>query len=136
MKIKVNRIPLLILVSILFMTVFLPYIKPIFNETMNRDFIEKVKLQALSANIKIVQLTYDTGYNSSSISVSAGASGVIFHKEGNRYFALTALHAIAELEDVEKTQTVVMGYDDMDIDKDNMGTGVANYYMQIGRAHV
>ncbi len=130
MKIKVNKIPLLILVSILFITVFLPFIKPIFNETMNRDFIEKVKRQALPANIKIVQLNYSTGYNSSSISVSAGASGVIFRKEGNRYFALTALHVISEVRDVDKTQTVVLGYDDMDIEKENMGNGVADYYLQ------
>jgi len=130
MKIKANKIPLLILVSILIITIFLPFIKPIFNETMNRDFVEMVKRQALSANIKIVQLSYDTGYNNSSISVSAGASGAIFRKEGNRYFALTALHVISELEDVDKTQTVIMGYDDLDIQIENMGSGVANHYMQ------
>ena len=122
MKIKVNKLPLFILVVILLFTVFLPFIKPIFNETMNHDFIDEVKLQALPANIKIVQLNYSTGYNSRSIGVSAGASGVIFKKEGNRYFALTALHVIAELRDVDKTQTVVLGYDDRDIDIENLGT--------------
>lgn len=130
MKIKVNKLPLFILVVILLFTVFLPFIKPIFNETMNHDFIDEVKLQALPANIKIVQLNYSTGYNSSSIGVSAGASGVIFKKEGNRYFALTALHVIAELRDVDKTQTVVLGYDDRDIDIENLGTGVADYYLK------
>lgn len=136
MKIKVNRIPLLILVSILFITVFLPFFKPIFNETTNRDFIDKVKHQALSANIKIVQLNYTTGYNSSSTSVSAGASGVIFRKEGNRYFAFTALHVISELRDVDKTQTVVLGYDDKDIDIENMGTYIPDYYLQFPKVKV
>jgi S1-C subfamily serine protease len=136
MKIRVNKIPLLILVFILIITVFLPFIKPIINEVMNRDFIDEVKRLALPANIKIVQLNYSTGYNSSSISVSAGASGVIFRKEGNRYFALTALHVISELRDVDKTQTVVLGYDDKDFEKENLGTGIAEYYLQFPEIEV
>lgn len=136
MKIRANKIPLLTLVSILMIIFFLPFIKPIINEVMNRDFIDEVKRLALPANIKIVQLNYSTGYNSSSIGVSAGASGVIFRKEGNRYFALTALHVVSELRDVDKTQTVVLGYDDKDIEKENMGTGVANYYLQFPKVKV
>jgi S1-C subfamily serine protease len=130
MKLKANKIPLIILVFILFITIALPFIKPIYHQTMNRTFIEKARNEAITANIKIIQLTYDTGFNSSSISVSAGASGVIFRKEGNTYYALTALHVITEEKDVDKTQIVVMGYDDLDIVKDNMGKGVANHYMQ------
>lgn len=136
MKIKANKAPLIILVVIMLITVFLPFIKPIFNEVMNQDFIYEVKHQALPANIKIVQLNYSTGYNSSSISVSAGASGVIFQKEGNRYFALTALHVISELRDVDKTQTVVLGYDDKDIDIENMGTYIPDYYLQFPKIKV
>jgi len=136
MKIKVNKVPLAILMFILFITIIVPFIKPIVNQSMNRSFIEKARNEALSANIKIIQLTYDTGYNSISTSVSAGASGVIFRKEGNTYFALTALHVITENKDVDKTQIVVMGYDDPDRTKENMGDGVANYYMQFPEVKV
>ncbi|MBK5243014.1 MAG: hypothetical protein JJD95_17655 [Clostridium sp.] len=99
---------------------------------MNREFIENVESNALSASIKIVQLNYRNGENSSSIAASAGASGVIIRKGGNRYFALTANHVISELDDVDKTQIIVMGYDDLDFkDSLKMGgkyMGLANYY--------
>ena len=101
---------------------------------MNKDFIENVERKALSANIKIIQLKYETGINGSSIAVSAGASGVIIRKEGNKYFALTANHVISEMDDVDQTRIVVLGYDDLDFkDYLNMGgeyVGIANYYMQ------
>ena len=134
MKTKIKKAITFILISIIIILIFLPSIKPYYNQTMNREFIENVESNALSANIKIVQLTYETGVNSSSIAVSAGASGVIIRKEGNRYFALTANHVISELDDVDKTQIVVLGYDDLDF-KDSLNKvgediGIANYYMK------
>ena len=134
MKAKSRKILILILASLAIISVSLPSMKPLYNQTMNRDFIENVESKALSANIKIVQLKYTSGVNSSSIAVSAGASGVIIRKEGERYFALTANHVISELDDVDKTQIVVLGYDDLDFqDSLNKGgefIGTANYYMQ------
>ncbi len=134
MKTKIKKTIIIILASIAIISIFLPSIKPLYNQTMNREFIENVENNALSANIKIVQLTYKTGVNSSSTAVSAGASGVIIRKEGNRYFALTANHVISVLEDVDKTQIVVLGYDDLDfkdsLNKGGEDIGIANYYMK------
>ena len=69
-----------------------------------------------------------------SIAVSAGASGVIIKKECNRYFALTAKHVISELDNVDKTQIVVIGYDGLEFgDYLKMGgefKGLADYYKQ------
>ena len=140
MKTKHKIIFIMILVSIIIVSIFLPSIKSFYNQAMNREFIENVESNALSANIKIVQLKYKNDENSSSTAVSAGASGVIIRKEGNRYFALTANHVISELSDVDKTQIVVMGYDDLDFkDSLNMGgefKGIANYYMQFSKVTV
>ena len=134
MKAKTRKTLIFMLASVAIISISLPSIKPLYNQTVNRQFIEHVENNALSANIKIVQLKYTSGVNSSSIAVSAGASGVIIRKEGDRYFALTANHVISELEDVDKTQIVVLGYDDLDFqDSLNKGgefIGTANYYMK------
>lgn len=134
MKAKTRKTFILMLTSLAIISVSLPSIKPLYNQSMNRQFIENVESNALSANIKIVQLKYTSGVNSSSIAVSAGASGVIIRKEGDRYFALTANHVISELDDVDKTQMVVLGYDDLDFqDSLNRGgeyIGSATYYMK------
>lgn len=129
MKTKQKITFITILVFIIIISIFRPSIKSFYNQAMNREFIDNVENNALSANIKIVQLKYSNG-----IAVSAGGSGVIIRKEGNKYFALTANHVISELDDVDKTQNVVMGYDELDYkDTLNMGgefKGIANYYMQ------
>ena len=134
MKAKTRKTFILILASIAIISASLPSIKPLYNQTVNRQFIENVESNALSANIKIVHLKHRSGVNSSSIAVSAGASGVIIRKEGDRYFALTANHVISELDDVDKTQMVVLGYNDLDFqDSLNKGgefIGTANYYMK------
>lgn len=122
MKAKTRKTFILMLAAIAIVSFSLPSIKPLYNQTMNRQFIENVEGNALSANIKIVQLKYTSGVNSSSIAVSAGASGVIIRKEGDRYFALTANHVIFELDDVDKTQMVALGYDDLDF-QDSLNKG-------------
>lgn len=105
---------------------------------MNKEFIERVEKYALSANIKIVQQQYRNQGNSSVLSVSAGGSGVIIRREGNKYYALTAEHVIRELEDIDKTQTIVMGYDQLDfndyLSKGGKYQGVENYYQQFPEA--
>ena len=129
-----------ILVSVIVILVFLPLIKPVYHQATNRELIESIERNALSANIKIVQLTHETGMNSSSIAVSAGASGVIIRKDGNRYFALTANHVIAALDDADSVQIIVLGYDDLDF-KDSLNSGEAyvgieDYYRQFPEAAV
>jgi len=134
MKTKRKITFIIILVFSLISSICIPSIKPFYNQAMNRKFIENVERNALTANIEIVQLKYTTNGNSSSIAVSVGASGVIIAREGNKYFALTANHVISELDDVDKTEILVMGYDDLDYnDTLNMPgeiKGVANYYKQ------
>lgn len=129
-----------IVVFILILSFLLPFIKSFLNQTMNSKFIEKVRKYALSANIKVVQLKYRKGENSSSTSVSPGASGIIFRKEGNKYYALTARHVIEKADNVDKTQIIIMGYDDLDfadsLSKGGKFQGVAIYYQQFPQAVV
>lgn len=62
------------------------------------------------------------------MAVSAGASGVIIGKEGNRYFVLTANHVISELENVDKTKTIIMDYNDLDYKIGEKFIGMEEYY--------
>ncbi len=130
MKNRIKKGSILFLIATIIIIVFLPTIKLRYNQTMNQDFISNIESKVLSANIKIIQLTYESGYNSTSTGVSAGASGVIFRREGNKYFALTANHVIAKRENVDRTEIIAMGFDDMDFDIDDFGSGVANHYKQ------
>lgn len=122
---------ILIISSTIFICFFLPPIKSYFNQELNKDLIQKIENELISANIEIVQLKYRNGENHSSYlassgastSVSAGGSGVVIAKEGNRYFALTANHVILEEDDVDETQIIAMGYDDLYF---------ANYISEVG----
>jgi len=140
MKTRQKALLIIILVFFLIISIFLPSIKWFFNQAMNREFIEKVNKYALSANIKIVQLKHRNEGNGSSTSVSAGASGVIILRESNKYYVLTAKHVITELYNMDKTQIIVMGYDDLDfkdyLRKGEQFQGIANYYEQFPEAVV
>lgn len=141
MKTKQKKIVLRIIVVVIFIiSFFLPSIKSSLNQAMHRELIEKVDKYALSANIKIVQLKYKNEGNSSSTLVSAGASGVIIRKESNKYYALTAEHVVTEDDNIDKTQIIVMGYNDLDfkdyLSKEGEFQGVANYYQQFPEAVV
>lgn len=129
---------ILIAVFIILISFSLPSIRASLNQASNSQLIEKVSRYAISANIKIVQLKHITDGNSSSTSVSAGASGVIIRKDGNKYYALTSEHVIKELDNIDKTQIIVMGYDDLDfadsLRKGGKFQGVANYYKQFPEA--
>lgn len=129
-----------IIVFILLISFFLHSIKSFLNQAMNSEFIEKVGKYPLSANIKIVQLKYRSDGKNSSTAVSAGGSGVIIRREGNKYYALTAEHVIEESDNVDKTQIVVMGYDDLDfansLSKGGKFQGIANYYRKFPEAVV
>ncbi len=49
-------------------------------------------------------MQHSNNENVRSIAVSVGASGVIFRKESNKYYALTALHVVAALDHIDKTE--------------------------------
>ncbi|NLA26378.1 MAG: trypsin-like peptidase domain-containing protein [Firmicutes bacterium] len=75
-----------------------------------------------------------------STAVSAGASGVVFHREGNRYYALTARHVVAGIDGANQTRFIAMGYDDLDY-TDTLGgreeyRGIAGYYQRFPEAAV
>lgn len=134
MKRKKTILQILICISVVALSISFPAIRGNIYEVAYADFVEEVQQKALSANIKIVQVQYEKGYNSSSMSVSAGASGVIIRREGNKYYALTAKHVIDEQETVDKTEIVVLGVNDLDyrdtLKNGGAFTGIADYYLK------
>jgi len=124
----------ILLVFIVIISIFFPSIRSFYNQGTNKEFIEKIENNVISGNIKIVRLNHKSGFNTTSISRSPGASGVIIRKEGERYFALTANHVMTEMDNVDKTQFVTMRYDDQDFTfsqiKEESFKGSADYYME------
>lgn len=142
-KLKKNLIEVLtiaIIILIVLVVYYLPTIRSSINQVLYDDFIDRIRSDALSASIKITQIKHKNHANGTSVSVSAGASGVIFYKDKNTYYALTAEHVIAESDDADKTQIIAMGYDDLDltdaISKGGKFQSVANYYQQFPEAVV
>lgn len=121
---------ILILVSIIAM----PGIRFKLNQSSNRNYIEEVRKSAISPSIMIVQENDKQEENVNTTSISAGASGAIFNKEGNKYFALTAYHVIEDIENADSTNIIIMGYDDLSfVDYLKNGgkyQGISNYYNQ------
>ncbi len=129
-----------VLIFILMIIFFLPALKSLICQKVHRGFIEQVDRYALPANIKIVQLEYRDDGDIVSTAVSAGASGVVFHREGNRYYALTARHVVAGIDGANQTRFIAMGYDDLDY-TDTLGgreeyRGIAGYYQRFPEAAV
>jgi len=111
----------------------------VLNQAIHKELIERVKREALSANIQIVlRQGYSDDVNSTSTSYAPSASGVVIGKEGNRYYALTAYHVISKLADVSETKIIVLGYGDLHfIDYLRGGgeyKGLDNYYQQFPNA--
>jgi serine protease Do len=140
MKRKRRIIILFIIVAIfIFITLFLPSIKSFINQSMNKEFIQRVNEYALSANIMIVHIEYNNHENIS-FSVSAGSSGVIIGREGDKYYALTEEHVISEIEDKDNAEIVVLGFDELDFNdhlrEGGKFQGVESYYQQFPRAAI
>ena len=139
MKAKPKIILFGIIVLIIISITFLPLIRPSINQSLNKEFIEKVNQYALSANINIVGLEYRNQGNDSSISVPEGASGVIIGKENNKYYALTAKHIFKELNN-DTTRFIVMGHNQPDyqdfIGKEGEFQMLNDYYQQFPEAKV
>ncbi|HAS74222.1 MAG TPA: hypothetical protein DCS67_08780, partial [Clostridiales bacterium UBA8960] len=143
MKLKKNKrlrsVQILLLIILLFVS-FFPSLTKLYNDIAYKALIREVNEHALSANVKIVQIKHETGYNSESTSVSAGSSGVIFMNDADQYFVLTALHAIEDVNASSENEWVIIGYDDPDykIEKanGNRTSGVSDYYKQFPEATI
>ncbi len=138
MKSKKNKILIRVIVVILvILTIIYPSIRSKINQKIHEDFIGYIGQNALSANVMISKENYKKEDNVSSNSISAGASGVIFRKDGKKYFVLTAAHVIKSRENEDSTNIIIMGYDDLSF-KDYLNNGgkykgIANYYQQFPR---
>lgn len=100
------------------------------------DLIKAVKDKAISANVLLIQVTEESGSGDATVtstSYSAGHSGVVFRKEDNRYYVLTALHAV----DLEYPKMLVLKHDQPTYNayvKDNDFVGLSVYYEQFPEA--
>ncbi|MCM1487415.1 MAG: serine protease [Firmicutes bacterium] len=66
------------------------------------DLESKLDYDVMSSNICIVQCRKtDLGSDTVEYTYSAGASGVIYEKKDDKYFALTAYHVIEEMNNVQ-----------------------------------
>ncbi len=70
------------------------------------DMAEKITEDVLSANVYVIKQETE----GESISYSVGFGGVIFRKDGNKYYMLTAYHAI---DSAEFSNFIVLLYNDM-----------------------
>ena len=95
------------------------------------DFKEAVSNNAITANVLIINVTTD----SNSTSYSAGQSGVIFKKESEKYYLLTALHGIPLEGDAK---ILILGYDQPTYAEADFDThiGLGAYYSQFSEAIV
>jgi S1-C subfamily serine protease len=141
MKYDKNKILLrAIVVTLVILIIIYPSIRNKLNQKIHEDFIQNIGQNALSANVMIIKENYKKEENLSSNSISAGASGAIFRKEENKYFALTAAHVIENREDSDRIAIIVMGYNDLDF-KDYLNSGgefrgISNYYKQFPKGEV
>jgi S1-C subfamily serine protease len=95
------------------------------------ELAEKISKDVLSANLYLIKQTTD----GQSMGYSAGFGGVIFQKDGNQYYALTAWHAVDTMANAE---LIVLAHDDMTYNDvtsaKDMPIGLSEYYQQFPRA--
>ena len=94
------------------------------------EFIEAVNNKAISANILLINATEE----SASISYSAGQSGVIFKRENEKYYVLTALHGIPIEPESNNVKFLVLGYDQPEYKEAGLHIGLKAYYSQFPEA--
>jgi len=130
---------ILILMLTAFLSVSLwvvPVMGPMVNGWIYGERTGEVRREVLGANLMMVRLTRSFGYNSVSTGVSAGASGVVFYREGNRYYVLTAAHNLDGEADSEEIR--ILHSKDPDL-KEYIRTGgkfrgTVEYYRQFPEA--
>ncbi|MDR0295594.1 MAG: S1C family serine protease [Prevotellaceae bacterium] len=94
------------------------------------DFVEAVSSKAVSANILLINTTEVAG----SISYSAGQSGVIYQRENEKYYVLTALHGIPIGPDSNDIKLLVLGYNQPEYKEAGVNIGLKAYYSQFPQA--
>lgn len=77
----------------------------------NDDFIKEIKREALSANVLIMSEEHTSSGNISSVFYSAGFSGIIFRKDKEKYYVITAYHALLDKTGVINSEMIILGYD-------------------------
>lgn len=97
-------------------------------ERNDLEFIESINNDAISANILLINVTEE----SSSTSFSAGESGVIFKKDSEKYYVLTALHGLKL--DKNNTKIIALGYDQPAYNEAGDNIGLKAYYSQFPEA--
>ena len=130
MKDKKRHIIRIIIFVILAGVIAFPSIRAEMNKISHKSLIDKVQEQALSGNIMIMT----ESRKSDGTSYSPSGSGVIFDQIGDKYFALTAHHVIAEAATSVDAALRVLTYDALTINdfmKSSQYTGLSTYYEQV-----
>ena len=128
-----QKVLMLILTGVLSVSLWVvPVLGPVVNGRIYGNRTGEVQAEALGANLMMVRLTRSFGHNSVSTEVSSGASGVVFHKEGNRYYVLTAAHNLGEEADTEEIRILHSDEPELQEYMRAGGTfqGVVEYYRQ------
>lgn len=99
------------------------------------EFDQSLTEQIMSANINIVDAVSKEADGSVITTYGPGSSGVIFKREGNCYYALTAYHVV---DDKDVTEYVVIPYGspthDEFLEQNEERFTSADYYSQFSRA--
>jgi S1-C subfamily serine protease len=104
-----------------------------FNSRENLDLAEKVRNEAISANVLLVVVMEESG----TTQYSAGHSGVIYKRDGNNYYILTALHGISFDLEITRPRIIVLGYDQPTYNeyiRTGEAVGFSRYYSQFSEA--
>jgi S1-C subfamily serine protease len=130
---KNSRIIIAIIMVVLLVVEISVLVYPIAYESACRnrtypDLESKINENVMSANIAIVAVSEKQSDNMTSTSYAPGSSGVIFLREGGRYYALTANHVIAK---EENTHFLVLPYGSPSFEEYrevNENVGLSSYY--------
>lgn len=133
---------LVFLLAVVFTVVFILFIYPENYDTQcrtreNQELESHIDLSVLSANVCVVKYDITPNGNTATLSYSLGASGVIFKKEQNKYYALTACHVIADAD--QNTSFLIQPYDTLPYSKsgqDGNYQSLEEYYSQFPVAKV
>jgi len=131
---KNSRIIIAITMVVLLVGIFV-LVYPIAYESACRnrtypDLESKIDENVMLANIAIVAVSEEQSDNMTSTSYSRAASGVIFLREGGRYYALTANHVTAK---EENTNFIIIPYGApsyKEYRNANENVGLSSYYNQ------
>lgn len=136
MKRKYKRMLRILMIFSLCSVLLYSFIYPHWSKNRTFREIDDEKLAGiLSANLHIISQTlYDHGQ---SISYAPGFGGVIFQQHEDRYYVLTAAHAIEKSENV---RLIIITYDTQTyneyLSSGNKPIGLAEYYAKLPQAEI